>query len=197
MKIIFVCTRSITFNSFLKSQADYFIKKGFKVEVACSDNENLEFNKFVNHKISFPFKIIELLNIIRYIEIFLQINSLVKKNPSTVFFLHTPVASHLFRLFTFFKKIKIVYFVHGFRFTLKTSVIKAFVFKTIEKILSFKTDVFITINKEDYNYAKQNFSRRALCYKLNGVGLDQSIRNKKKKKFLQEKNKKNFSYSGL
>ena len=190
MKIIFVCTRSITFNSFLKSQADYFIKKGFKVEVACSDNENLEFNKFVNHKISFPFKIIELLNIIRYIEIFLQINSLVKKNPSTVFFLHTPVASHLFRLFTFFKKIKIVYFVHGFRFTLKTSVIKAFVFKTIEKILSFKTDVFITINKEDYNYAKQNFSRRALCYKLNGVGLDQSIRNKKKKNFYKKKIKK-------
>ena len=69
MKIIFVCTRSITFNSFLKSQADYFIKKGFKVEVACSDNENLEFNKFVNHKISFPFKIIELLNIISILKI--------------------------------------------------------------------------------------------------------------------------------
>jgi len=41
MKIIFICTRSITFNTFLKSQAVYFIKKGLDVEVACSDSENI------------------------------------------------------------------------------------------------------------------------------------------------------------
>ena len=41
MKIIFICTKSITFNTFLKSQADYFIKKGIKIEVGCSDSKKL------------------------------------------------------------------------------------------------------------------------------------------------------------
>ena len=34
MKIIFITTKSITFNTFLKSQADYFIKKGADDSIA-------------------------------------------------------------------------------------------------------------------------------------------------------------------
>jgi len=45
MEIIFVCTKSITFNTFLKSQANYLLKKGFKVKVVCSDIENLNFTE--------------------------------------------------------------------------------------------------------------------------------------------------------
>ena len=180
MKIIFICTRSITFNTFLKSQANYLIKKGFKVEVACSDSEKLDFNNNLKHKINFPTKILDLFNIKRYLEIFFQIKSLIKKESKTIFFIHTPVASHLFRLLTFFYKLKIIYFVHGFRFTSGTSMLKAFFFKSIEKILSINTDIFITINTEDYNYAKNNLSRSALYYKLNGVGLTKSSKFKKK-----------------
>ena len=33
MDIVFICTKSITFNTFLKSQANYLIKKGDKVSV--------------------------------------------------------------------------------------------------------------------------------------------------------------------
>ena len=60
MKIIFICSKSITFNTFLKSQANYFIKKGFDVEVACSDINNLNFKKYLSHKIFFPTKILDL-----------------------------------------------------------------------------------------------------------------------------------------
>ena len=56
MKVIFILTKSITFNSFLKSQADYFIKKGIKVEIACSDIKNLNFKYNFKHKIDFPSK---------------------------------------------------------------------------------------------------------------------------------------------
>ena len=117
MKIIFICTKPITFNTFLKSQADYFIKKGFEIEVACSDNKNINFKNNLIHKIDFPNKITEIFHLIRYIKIYRQIDELVKKNPAAIFYLHTPLASHLFRLFTFLKKLKIIYFVHGFRFT--------------------------------------------------------------------------------
>jgi glycosyltransferase involved in cell wall biosynthesis len=181
MKIIFISTKSITFNTFLKSQADYFIKKGLRVEVACSDIKKLNFKKNLKHRIDFPSKIIDFFNIIKYFNIFIQIKTLVKKNPSTIFYLHTPIASYLFRLFTFFYKLKIIYFVHGFRFTSLTNPIKAFFFKTIEKILSLRTDIFITINNEDYNYAKFNLSKRASFYKINGVGLDLTAKHFKKK----------------
>ena len=187
MKIIFICTKSITFNTFLYQQAEYFIKKGLQVEVACADIKYLNFKKNLKHKIDFPNKIVDLLNLIRYIKIFIQINKLVKKNISAIFYLHTPVASHLFRLFTFFYKLKIIYFVHGFRFATQSPSIKNFFFKIIEKILSLKTDIFITINNYDYNYIKSNSTKRFLYYKVNGVGLNlpsnhfnEKIKNKKK-----------------
>ena len=172
MKIIYICTKSLTFNTFLKSQADYLAKKGFLIEVACSDVERLNLKNNLQYKISFPNKIIELFNIFKYVEIFKQVNTLVKKNPNALFYLHTPLASHIFRLFTFFRKLKIIYFVHGFRFTSKTNPLKKFFFKSIEQILSIKTSIFITINNEDYNFVKFNLKKNYQCYKINGVGLN-------------------------
>ena len=174
MKVIFISTKAITFNTFLKSQANFFIKKGFKIRVACSDSEKLKIKKNLKYRINFPNKKTELFNFINYIKIFSQIKILIEKNPSAIYYLHTPLASHLFRLFTFFKKLKIIYFVHGFRFTSLSNPIKSLCFKLIEKILSFKTDIFITINKEDFNYSKLHLSKRNSCYKINGVGLDLS-----------------------
>ena len=181
MKVIFICTRSITFNTFLKSQADFFSKKGFKIQVACSDSKKINFKNNCRYQIDFPNKIISLFNLINYIKIFKQIKELVKKNPTAIFYLHTPLAAHIFRLFTVFNKLKIIYFVHGFRFTSKTNLVKALLFKIIEKILSFKTNVFITINNEDYNYAKLNLNKKSSFYKVKGVGLNLKSEHFKKK----------------
>ena len=89
MKIIFICSKSITFNTFLKSQANYLMKKGFEVVVACSDSDKLEFKNNLTYKINFPNRIIELFDPINYFRIFIQISKLVK-NPSDIFYLHTP-----------------------------------------------------------------------------------------------------------
>ncbi len=181
MKIIFICTKSITFNTFLKSQAEHLIKKGFKVQVACSDIKNLNFSNKLKYKISFPNKIFDLFNLFNYVIILIQIKNLVRENPKAIFYLHTPVASHLFRLFTFFKDLKIIYFIHGLRFSSTTNFIKGIFFRIFEKILSFNTNIFITINKEDHNYCKSNFSKRKLYYKVNGIGLSLSEKHLKKK----------------
>ena len=185
MEIIFVCTKSITFNTFLKSQANYLERRGLKVRIACSDIENLDFKKKNVIKIDFPTNYIHLINLLKYFKVFFEIRDLVKKNKSSIFYLHTPVASYLFRLFTLFYNLKIIYFVHGFRFTSKTSFFRGIILKLIEKFLSLKTKIFITINKEDYNYAKNNLLKKVPIYKLNGVGLDltdnlrKKIKNKK------------------
>ena len=181
MKIIFICTKSITFNKFLKSQSDFLTKKGYKIVVACSDSNKLDIKNILKYKINFPQKVSQLLNLINYIEIFKQIKKLVKENPKSIFYLHTPVASHLFRFFTFFYKLKIIYFVHGFRFTKTTNSIKNFFFKIIEKIFSLKTNVYITINDEDYNYAQFNLLKKPPCFKINGIGLNLSKKHFKKK----------------
>ncbi len=180
MKIIFICTKSITFNTFLKSQADYFTKKGFKVEIACSDIENLNL-KFKKHRINFPKKILDLFNVIIYFKVYKDIKNLIDKNRSSIYYLHTPVASHFFRLFTFFDKLKLIYFVHGFRFTSKTNPIKSLFFKIIEKILSFNSSVFITINKEDYQYAKFKLLKSISVHKIKGVGLNLTTKHFKQK----------------
>jgi len=180
VKIIFICTKPITFNSFLRIQAHYFIKKGIDVEIASSDIQNIKFKDNLKYRIDFPSKITELFNLLRYIKVFFQIKGLVSKNPKAIFYLHTPVASHIFRLFNFFNKLKIVYFVHGFRFYQNSNLLKNHFFKMIEKILSIKTDIFITINNEDYNFVKFNFKKK-FCYKLNGIGLNLTESKLKKK----------------
>jgi glycosyltransferase involved in cell wall biosynthesis len=185
MKVIFICTKSITFNTFLKSHAKYFIKKGLEVIVACSDSENLKCDEKIKYQIDFPKTTIQLFNLIKYIKIFFQILELTKKNNSALFYLHTPMASHLFRIFTFFKKVKIIYFVHGFRFTSNTNIFKSLIFKIVEKILSFKTNFFITINSEDYNYVVRNLTDKKKCQKINGVGLNIKL---KKKIIIKKKN---------
>lgn len=190
MKIIFISTKSITFNTFLETQANYFFKKGLDVEVACFDIENLNFKNKIKHRIDFPNKISELFNLLRYIKIFFQVRKIVKKNSEALFYLHTPMASFLFRLFTYFNNLKIIYFVHGFRFYSKTNYIKSLFFKSIEKILSLNTSIFITINKEDYKYTKFNFQEKSKCYKINGVGLSLPINHFKKKIVKKKKIKK-------
>ena len=178
MKVIFVCTKSITFNTFLETQAKYLLKRGLKVKVVCSDIENLNLKKIFSYKINFPTRYLDLINIFKYIKIFFQIKNLINNNKSSIFYLHTPVASNLFRFFTLFYDLKIIYFVHGFRFTSKTNFLSSFFFKIIEKVLSLKTKVFITINYEDFNYAKNNLFKKAPVYKINGVGLNLKKKNK-------------------
>ena len=102
MNIVFITTRSITFNTFLKSQAESFIKNGYNVKIACSDVKNLNY-KTQNYKIDFPTTYIQIFNIFRYVKVFLQIQKLIKFNKNSIFYLHTPVAAHLFRFFSFFK----------------------------------------------------------------------------------------------
>ncbi len=180
--LIFICTKSITFNTFLTSQAKFLENMGFRIKIACSDIENLRIKKKQTYKINFPSKFLHLFDIFRYIEIFIQLSNLIKKNKKSIFYLHTPVAAHLFRIFSFFYNLKIIYFVHGFRFTSDTSYLNSFFYKIIEKVLSIKTKIIITINSEDYNYAKSNLLKKVPVYKLKGVGLNLKKNNKLKVK---------------
>ena len=59
----------------------------------------------------------------------------------------------------------------------KLTLLRQFSLNLSKKILSLNTKIFITINSEDFNYAKKNLFKKVPIYKINGVGLD-TIKNK-------------------
>ena len=184
-KIIYlVSTKAITINLFFK---DFINKqnKEFEIRVICSDPHRLELNsKIKKIKINFPKKISHFLNFRKLFKLFCDLSKIKKKLQNTSIILNTPVASHFFRLYFFFSKLNFIYFVHGFRFTPNGRWYKNLFFKKIEKILSFSTQKYITINSFDYNFVKNEIKKE--CIKINGVGIDIL----KKNNFREKKNKK-------
>lgn len=73
---------------------------------------------------------------------------------------------------------KVIYTAHGFHFYNGAPKKNWVAFYPIERLCSHITDVLITINKEDYNFAKKNMKAKEVVY-IPGVGVDT-------KKFLLE-----------
>jgi glycosyltransferase involved in cell wall biosynthesis len=100
-------------------------------------------------------------------------------NEQKIDYIHcnTPVGGLLGRLLGKNKNIKkVIYEVHGFHFYKGASLKKWFVYYPVEKWLAKKTDVLITINKEDYELANKKFCLRnnGKIVFIPGVGIDLS-----------------------
>ena len=66
---------------------------------------------------------------------------------------------------------KVIYTAHGFHFYHGAPLKNWVLFYPIEKHLSRYTDILITINKEDYNRAKEKFKSSQIFY-VPGIGVD-------------------------
>lgn len=90
---------------------------------------------------------------------------------------HTPISSAIVRLIKMrkkYQKIKIIYTAHGFHFYKGSSMLSWLLYYPLEKILSIFTDVLITINKQDYNLAKNHNFKSDKIIKTNGIGVNLS-----------------------
>ena len=183
-KIIFVCTKAITIDIFLKSMI-HDLKNEYNIMLCATDIGKIKDDSFKKLNIFFPSNWIEFLSFKRILMSIYKLNKIVNYNSKDIIFCHTPVASHFVRIATFFKKPKIIYFVHGFRFNDARKSYFNYLFKFIELILEKNTSGYISINKSDYKFIK-NISKCPVI-KVNGVGLD------KKKKFKKKINKKLFN----
>ena len=175
-KILIASTKAITINVFL----DYFInsayKKKHRLSFLCSDSNNINnqlLNKSLNDSctsISLPRNTLELINVFKVILILIKIRSFFKINKFDIIFIHTPLISHLIRIATFGLNLNICYFVHGYRFHTKLKFTYRVFFFMIEYFLSFNTNQYITINKEDMKYTKKYFSKNLIF--LKGIGIE-------------------------
>lgn len=106
-----------------------------------------------------------------------KLKQLMLKENFDIVHCHTPVGGAITRLV--YKNIKskvktkCIYTAHGFHFFKGAPLKNWILFYPIEKYLSKYTDVLITINKEDYQRAKEKFKMKQLEF-IHGVGVDEN-----------------------
>ena len=97
-----------------------------------------------------------------------------KKNGYTLMHCHSPIGSVVARIAACNarkKGMKVIYTAHGFHFYKGAPKKNWLVFYPIEKMCSKLTDVLITINQEDYIFAKKHMKAKKIEY-IPGVGID-------------------------
>ena len=103
-----------------------------------------------------------------------QIRKLVEKEKYEVVHCHTPIAAMCTRLAcrkARKKGTQVIYTAHGFHFYKGAPKKNWLLFYPIEKLCAKYTDLLITINKEDYAFAKRKLKAKKIDY-VPGVGID-------------------------
>ena len=172
MRYLYVTTTSGTINAFLVPHIKMLIKQGNLVDIACSitspiSNELIEMGCREN-KINCSRNILSLGNYQAYN----QLKKLIQDGKYDVVHTHTPVASAITRLVCKnIKGTKVFYTAHGFHFHKGAPLKNWLIYYPLEKWLAKYTDTLITINKEDYEIAKNKFKAKRVEH-IPGVGLD-------------------------
>ncbi len=177
MKILYVTTVSSTINAFFKAHIEMLVDEGHTVELA--SNKDLPIDDFFitlgckYHRISFSRSPLSSDNIKAY----KQLKNVIKKGGYDIVHCHTPNASVITRLvcrkYRKTSGLRVFYTAHGFHFYKGAPKLNWLVYYPIEKICSRFTDKLITINKEDFNLAKNKFKAKSVHY-VPGVGIDLS-----------------------
>ncbi|MBQ9314476.1 MAG: glycosyltransferase family 4 protein [Clostridia bacterium] len=170
-KVLFVAHVDSHIRHFHLPYLKYFKEKGYEVHVATSNDENEKFPYCdVKHIVSFersPLKI----NNIKAIG---QMKKILKEENFELVHCHTPMGGVVTRLASGKarkKGTKIMYTAHGFHFCKGAPIQNWAIYYPIEKMLSKRTDVLITINHEDYYLAKEKFYAKRVEM-IHGIGVD-------------------------
>jgi len=161
-KVLFIAPSDIHIKSFHMPYLKYLKENDYEIDIVTNSNKKIEYcNKKI--KIEFNIKSIKKLK-----NIMLQTNY-------DIIHCHTEKVSIITRLAykkAKLKNTKLIYTTHGFDFYKNSNKI----LYLIEKYLAKYTDVLITMNKEDYEIAK-NFKTDVRYIK--GIGLNQEKYNNK------------------
>lgn len=166
---------------------NYFKNMGYTVHIASDSDEILD-GADKSYKLSIRRSPYSLKNIKAIVEL----RKIIKQEKYDIIHTHTPMGAVVTRIalkLSRVKNVKIVYTAHGFHFFKGCSWINYILFYPVEKILSKYTNMIITINKEDYEFAKKHF-KTDIRY-IPGIGFNEE--NFKKK--MNKKEKKLFRKS--
>lgn len=171
MKILYITTISDTMG-FFPDHIKMLLGQGHTVDLACNIVNPVK-QEIINmgckiHQIPFQRFPLRKDNLIAY----KMLKEIIIDEGYDLVHTHTPIASAITRLACKnIKKIKVLYTAHGFHFYKGAPIKNWIIYYPIEKWLSKYTDTLITINKEDYERAKNDFKAKRVEY-IPGVGLD-------------------------
>lgn len=178
MRILYITTISLTMNSFFKPHIEMLVSAGHKVDIACN-YQKLPVDEFYNalgcsvFQVDFARSPLSIENI----SAFLQLKRVIEYGCYDVVHCHTPTAAVITRVvcqrYRRYSSLKVFYTAHGFHFYKGAPKINWILYYPVEKICSFFTDKLITINKEDYELAKNRLHAKEIYY-VPGVGIDLS-----------------------
>lgn len=181
-KFLMTATVPSMIGQFNMENIKILLEMGYEVHVACNfkdrsvwtDKRIEEFEKQLSElgvkKIQIeygrsPYDISKLM------KSYIELKKIIKAQNYVGMHCHTPVAGMISRLAAKGTNTRIIYTAHGFHFYKGAPLINWLLYYPIEKLLSYYTDVLITINKEDYNRAKKKFHAKETKY-IPGVGID-------------------------
>lgn len=124
-------------------------------------------------------------NIPQNIKAYKKIKKLLIDNNYKFIHCHSPIGGVCGRLAAKLTNTNVIYTAHGFHFYKGAPKLNWMIYYPIEKVLSYITDVLITINKEDYELANKKMKAKKIYY-VPGIGID----TKKYKKLEVDKNNK-------
>jgi len=166
-KVLFT-SHTANFSKFNRPFMRWFAEQGYEVHYASAGEEEvLDCDR--HFTIPFersPFRINNLKSI-------RQLKKIIDFEDYKIIHTHTPMGSVITRLAAIAarkKGTKVIYTAHGFHFFKGAPMLNWLIFYPIEKILANYTDTLITINKEDYELAKNKF-KTDVQY-VPGVGID-------------------------
>lgn len=172
-KVLIVSSVSRQFYLFEQGNIDVFNSLGYRVDCAANYSDyNKRLETLNINKISFmiqrsPFN---LKNILAYC----QLKKLINNGEYDIIHCHSPIGGVLTRFAARKarkKGTKVLYTAHGFHFFKGAPLINWMVYFPIEWICSFFADVLITINQEDYDFAKKHMHAKEIKY-VPGIGID-------------------------
>ena len=168
-KVLFTATISKHFFYFHQPCFKFFHDNGFEVSTASlGEIPMADVDKHYDIAFErFP------LNIKNY-NAYKQLKRIIDGEGFKIVHCHTPVGGVVTRLAALKarkNKTKVVYTAHGFHFYKGASRFNWCVYYPIELFLSFVTDCLITINEEDYAFAKKHLHAKDTRL-VNGVGYD-------------------------
>ncbi len=84
---------------------------------------------------------------------------------------HSPIGAALARLAAHRERIPVIYTAHGFHFYRGAPLKNWLLYYPVEAALAHWTEVLITVNQEDYRFAKRYLKAKKVC-RIPGVGID-------------------------
>ena len=160
-------------------------EQGYDVDVVCNcdegnsiSKERIEYIKdslkkmnVTVYNLPIPRKVTNVKGVVQSI---FNVKKICNQKKYALLHCHSPIGSVVARIAARKNRksgLRVIYTAHGFHFYKGAPLINWLLFYPIEKICARWTDVLLTINKEDYSFAKKHMRIKRIEY-IPGVGVD-------------------------